>query len=145
LFSRLGNKVRKRIVRHRRCALGVADARAEGKPKLTTGSPRRGEPDPHVGVAASVCSRAFHAGTPVCSVGSRATRSRSVCGDKKGITIKGGREKERRIRLIEKGLISSISKGERKKREHLTHNRQVNKTITEAFVLERATCQNDLL
>lgn len=46
------------------------------------------DPPPRVDVAASVCGRAFHAGTPVCSggdgcIGSRVTRSRSVCGGEK--------------------------------------------------------------
>lgn len=59
-----------------------ADARAEGWP------PGR-DLVPRVGAEVSVCDRAFHAGTPVCSggcIGSHArTRSRSV----RGVEIEG--------------------------------------------------------
>lgn len=87
-------------------------------------SPKGKDADPpaRIGVAASVCGRAFHAGTPVCSdgggcIGSRATQSRLVRGGKEG-SDKGTRKRERG-RYAEESNISDISEGEREKeRKH---------------------------
>jgi len=81
-------------------SLGVARRR---KARIRNGGVLDGERRigrPRVGVATSVCGRAFHAGTPVCSdsdgcVGSRATRSRSVRVTERGKDNESEKQRER--------------------------------------------------
>jgi len=91
-------------------SLGVARRR---KARIRNGGVLDGERRigrPRVGVATSVCGRAFHAGTPVCCdsdgcVGSRATRSRSVRVRER----ERGREPEReREKEINQGRIFDL-------------------------------------
>lgn len=70
----------------------------------------RTDPLPHVDVATSVCGRAFHAGTPVCSVNGASARvlhnRAQFAGERTG-----DRERERKRDRYAESLISSISEG----------------------------------
>lgn len=94
------NGVREVAARRRRCALGVANARAGGRSGLATGSPRRGETRRRVSASrrqyAVAHSTREHLFAPAAAAASaRVLHGRAqFAGEKKG-AIEGGRERER--------------------------------------------------